>query len=175
MPPKKLRHDSSFARLSPEELAEVDDMLLTGSSYAQVKAWLAERDIECSQTSVAEYYQRHLAPQRHARMRSIAESLATAGKTDGALTDATLAVVRQTVMELALSPKVDSLAIQRLYSLVLRGEALEIARRKLDLLEAREEAMRSVLNNEEGELTLEEQINRARGIFGMPPIAPAAQ
>ena len=69
---KKLRADSTFARLSEEDLAQVDDMLLSGSSYEEERAFMAECGQTCSQTSVADYYHTHILPRKWARQQRIA-------------------------------------------------------------------------------------------------------
>ena len=85
---KKLRADSTFARLSEENLAQVDDMLLSGSSYEDVRAFMAECGLTCSQTSVADYYHTHILPRKWARQQRIARELDAVDTTG--LDDATL-------------------------------------------------------------------------------------
>ena len=87
---KKLRADSTFARLSEEDLAQVDDMLLSGSSYEDVRAYMAECGQTCSQTSVADYYHTHILPRKWARQQRIARELDAVDTTG--LDDATLDV-----------------------------------------------------------------------------------
>ena len=132
---KKLRSDSTFSRLSPEQLAHVDDMLTSGSSYAAVQQFLGDCGQSCSQTSIADYYQTHVAPRKWARQQRIATELAAiecAG-----VDDATLLAVRQATFELAMTPGSDPKHLRMLYDLVLKAQAQQIDARKLALLEAK--------------------------------------
>lgn len=131
---KKLRSDSSFARLSQDDLVQVEDMLSHGDSYVDVQDFMMGRDIKVSQTSIAEYYQLHLRPRLDARRERLAASINETA--DGSeLDDATKMSVKQRLFEMMLDPQVDSLSVQRLYNILIRLELLEQNERKLALLE----------------------------------------
>lgn len=131
---KKLRSDSSFAKLSHDDLALVDDMLMHHASYEDVQSFMLSRDIKVSQTSISEYYQLHLRPRLDARRERLAASINETA--DGSeLDDATKMSVKQRLFEMMLDPQVDSLSVQRLYNILIRLELLEQNERKLALLE----------------------------------------
>ena len=66
----------TFDRLSDEQLAKVDEMLLGGTSYENVLAYMAECGLTCSKTSVADYYYMHILPRKWEHQRwTLAESL----------------------------------------------------------------------------------------------------
>lgn len=132
---KRLRADSTFARLTPDQLARVDELLLSGSGYAEVLQYLGECGQSCSQTSVADYYQTHVAPRKWARQARIATELAALES--GGVDDATLLAVRQATFELAMTPGSDPKHLRMLYDLVLKAQAQQIDARKLALLEAK--------------------------------------
>lgn len=130
---KKLRADSTFARLSEEQLAQVDDLLLSGTSYEDVRAYMAECGLTCSQTSVADYYHTHILPRKWARQQRLAREL-DAVNTSG-LDDATLDAVRARAMELAITPGAEVKHIKALYELVLKAQAQRLDERRVAVLE----------------------------------------
>lgn len=130
---KKLRADSTFARLSEEQLAQVDDMLLSGSSYEEVRVFMAECGRTCSHTSVADYYRTHILPRKWARQQRLAREL-NAVDTSG-LDDTTLAAVRARAMELAITPGAEVKHIKALYELVLKAQAQRLDERRVVMLE----------------------------------------
>lgn len=132
---KKLRADSTFARLKPEQLEAVEELLLGGASYAEVQAHLATLGQTCSQTAISEYYHNHVLPRHWARKARVAEQLG--GIASDGLDEATLAAVRQTTFELAVTPGVDPKHLKMLYDLVLKAQAQRMDERKLKLLEQR--------------------------------------
>lgn len=130
---KKMRADSTFTRLTPEQREEVDEMLLSGTGYAEVKAWLAERGLHCSATSVADYYQNHVVPARWARVN---RRVKQAGKLEAAGADEmTLNELRTLVLEMTLNPAADLKSIKTLYGLVIKGRQLELDARRIAVLE----------------------------------------
>lgn len=131
----KLRADSTFARLAPAELAEVEDMLLGGASYADVQVLLADYGQKCSQTAIAKYYHSRIIPRKWAAQQKVAADLATLGS-EG-VDEATLNAVRQATLELALTPGTDPKSLRTLFDLVLKAQAQRMDERKLKLLEQR--------------------------------------
>lgn len=59
--PKRRKPTGIIIRLSPEIRRTVDDMLLSGCSYKEVKAYLAKNSIGISQTAIGKYYNEYLA------------------------------------------------------------------------------------------------------------------
>lgn len=162
----KLRADSTFARLSAEELAEVDEMLLSGAGYADVQAYLAERDLRCSQTSVADYYQTHVVPQKWARVNKVARNLGTLSA-EGA-DEATLNQLRALTMDMALTPGADLKSIRVLYTLVLKARQLELDDRRIKLLEKKAaQAEKAEQVAKDAAATAEEKELRIKEIFGI--------
>lgn len=163
---KKLRADSTFSRLAPEELAEVDDMLLSGCRYEDVRGWLNERGYTCSQTSVADYYHNHVLPRKWARQQGIARAL-DAVDTQG-LDEVTLDAVRARAMELAITPGAEVKHINTLFGLVLKAQAQRLEERRVTLLErkaaAADEAAAAAADES---LSAEERLEQVRRIFGM--------
>lgn len=163
---KKLRADSTFSRLTPEQLVHIDDLLMSGTGYAEVQQQLAEFGRKCSQTSIADYYQTHVAPRKWARQQRVAAQLS---KLDSeGVDDATLLAVRQATLELALTPGSDPKALRMLYDLVLKAQAQQLETRRIELLEAKarqaEEAEAAAKNES---LNSEEKFQRIREIFGL--------
>lgn len=130
---KKLRGDSSFVRLTAEQRAEVDDLLLAGANYVDVQAFMAEAGVRCSQTSISEYYQNHIVPLKIRRMRKVADGMAELD-TDG-LDEATLAQVRALALDTALTPGANPKQIRMLFELVLKARSLDLENRRVALLE----------------------------------------
>ncbi|MBQ4636765.1 MAG: hypothetical protein IJB64_10070 [Akkermansia sp.] len=163
---KKLRADSTFARLSEEDLAQVDDMLLSGSSYEEVRAFMAECGLTCSQTSVADYYHTHILPRKYARQQRIARALDAVDTTG--LDDATLDAVRARAMELAITPGAEVKHIKALYELVLKAQAQRLDERRVVMLEkkaAAADAAQAAM--QDTALSEEERMDRVRRIFGL--------
>ena len=129
---KKLRADSTFARLTEEQLARVDDLLLSGTSYEDVRAYMAECGLTCSHTSVADYYHTHILPRKWARQQRLAREL-NAVDTTG-LDDATLDAVRARAMELAITPGSEVKHIKALYELVIKAHAQRLDERRVVML-----------------------------------------
>ena len=163
---KKLRPDSTFARLTPEQLAEVDDALLSNASYESVREMLAEWGHKVAQQNVAEYYHRHLAPQKWARQARVAQELREI-PAEG-VDDATLLAVRQATLELALTPGSDPKALRMLYDLVLKAQAQQLDERRLALMEAKaRKAEEAEAAAKDEALTEEERQAKVLAIFGM--------
>ncbi len=133
---KKLRGDSSFAKMSHEDLSFVDDLLFGNASYVDVHEKLLERGIKVSQTSIAEYYQIHLRPRIAARDARVAANVTAAGEGYD-FEEATLQVAKQRVFEMLSMPQLDTLAIKRLLDFTVKSTVLEQNERKLALLEQR--------------------------------------
>lgn len=132
--PRKLNSSSTFAKLTHADRAEVDALLLDGKGYDDVLAFLKERGLTCSRTSVAEYYQRHVLPEHWARKQQIARQLA-ALKGGEEMTAAATNAVRQKVMDLAIQPGADAKMVKMLFTLVLQAQAQELDARRVKLLE----------------------------------------
>ena len=163
---KKLRSDSTFARLTPQQLAEIDDLLMAGTGYAEVQQRLCEYGQSCSQTSIADYYQTHVAPRKWARQQRVASELALLSA-EG-VDDATLLAVRQATLELALTPGSDPKALRMLYDLVLKAQAQQLDERRLKLMEARaRKAEEAEAAAKDEALTEEERQAKVLAIFGM--------
>lgn len=130
---KKMRADSTFVKLSLDEQAELDEMLLRGTGYAEVQGWMAERGLHCSQTSIADYYQNHVVPAKHARLRRTSKNLKdfTAEGVD----EATLNELRAITMDMVLTPGADLKSIRTIYGLVLKGRSIELEARRVAMLE----------------------------------------
>lgn len=163
---KKLRSDSTFARLTTEQLADIDDLLMAGSSYAEVQQRLGEYGQSCSQTSIADYYQTHVAPRKWARQQRVATELAKIKSAD--VDDATLLAVRQATFELALTPGSDPKALRMLYELVLKAQAQQLETRRIELLEAKaRKAEEAEAAAKDESLSSDEKYQRIREIFGL--------
>lgn len=163
---KKMRADSTFTRLTPEQREEVDEMLLSGTGYAEVKAWLAERGLHCSATSVADYYQNHVVPARWARVN---RRVKQAGKLEAAGADEmTLNELRTLVLEMTLNPAADLKSIKTLYGLVIKGRQLELDARRIAMLEKKAEQAAAAENvAKDAAATAEEKEQRIKQIFGI--------
>ena len=133
---RKLHSTSTFARLTAEDRAHIDDLLINGAGYAEILDHLKTRGLHCSITSISEYYQNHVLPEKWARQKRIAAQLATlrGGET---LDTAALNAVRQRVLDLTLTPGSDPKLIRTLYTLLIQAKAQELDARKLALLEAK--------------------------------------
>lgn len=112
---------------------EVDELLLRGAGYEEVQGYLAERGLKCSLTSVADYYQTHVVPQKWARAKKVARDLNKLSL-DGA-DEATLNQLRSLVMDMTLTPGADLKSIRTIYGLVLKGRSLELESRRIAVLE----------------------------------------
>lgn len=163
---KKLRADSTFARLREDELAQVDDMLLAGRSYEAVRAYMAECGHSVSQTSVSDYYSIHVLPRKWARQQRIARALDAVDTTG--LDDATLDAVRARAMELAITPGAEVKHIKALYELVLKAQAQRLDERRIDLLEKKAAAAdAAAAAMKDRTLSAEEKEARIKEIFGL--------
>ncbi len=163
---KKLRADSTFARLSEEQLAQVDDMLLCGSSYEDVRAFMSKCGHSVSQTSVSDYYSIHVLPLKWARQQRIARELDAVDTTG--LDDATLDAVRARAMELAITPGAEVKHIKALYELVLKAQAQRLDERRIDLLEKKAAAAdAAAAAMQDRTLSAEEKEARIKEIFGL--------
>lgn len=132
---RKLRPDSTFARISPDVKDAVDELLLSGGSYRAAQELLAEYSVSLSLASIGDYYTTHLLPVKWARQSKSAAVLdqLDAGDVDAA----THMAVKQRVFELASSPTPDAKQINTLYGLVLKAESLAQADRKIKMLETK--------------------------------------
>lgn len=141
---RKLRPDSTFARISPDVKDAVDELLLSGGSYRAAQELLAEYSVSLSLASIGDYYTTHLLPVKWARQSKSAAVLdqLDAGDVDAA----THMAVKQRVFELASSPTPDAKQINTLYGLVLKAESLAQADRKIRLLEERVAEAKAIAN-----------------------------
>lgn len=130
---KKIRPDSVIGSLDPDVKAEVDEMLLTGSTYKKIQEVLADGGIALSQTSIAQYYQTHLLPSKIAMQNATAKELAMLD-TDG-LDGATISAIKSAVFDLAGRPNCDAKKLTSLFSMVLKAEQLKQDDRRIKLLE----------------------------------------
>ena len=163
---KKLRADSTFARLSEEQLAQVDDLLLSGTSYEDVRAYMAECGLTCSHTSVADYYHTHILPRKWARQQRLAREL-NAVDTSG-LDDATLDAVRARAMELAITPGSEVKHIKALYELVIKAHAQRLDERRVVMLEKKAAAADAAADAvKDKTLSPAEKEARIKEIFGL--------
>lgn len=163
---KKLRSDSTFNRLSENERARVDDMLLAGLSYEEVRSYVAECGHSISRTSVVDYYHAHVWPLKWARQQRLARELEAIDTTG--LDDATLNTLRARAMELAVTPGSDVKHVSTLYNLVLKAQAQHLEERRVSLLEkkaAAADAAQAALRD--STLTDEEKQARVKEIFGL--------
>lgn len=128
---RKLRPDSTFARISPDVKDAVDELLLSGGSYRAAQELLAEYSVSLSLASIGDYYTTHLLPVKWARQSKSAAVLdqLDAGDVDAA----THMAVKQRVFELASSPTPDAKQINTLYGLVLKAEQISQGSKKLAL------------------------------------------
>ena len=163
---KKLRPDSTFSRISATQLAEIDDLLLSGAGYKEVQHLLADAGQKCSLTSIADYYQTHVAPRKWARQQRVASELAKL-ESEG-VDDATLLAVRQATLELALTPGGDAKTLRMLYDLVLKAQAQQLESRRIELLEAKaRKAEETEQDVNTPELSDDEILARVKQRFGM--------
>lgn len=160
----KLRPDSTFAQLEPEQLDAVNAALLGGaSSYTDVSLMLREWGYKLSIQSVGEYYRRHLLPEKWRVNNKTAEVLD--GIDRGNLDDATFTALKQATFDLATSPNGDHDTIIKMFSTVLKGQQFQLDRDKFDLLLRREAQAQDALTDTT--LTAEEKERKMRAIFGM--------
>lgn len=130
---KKLRSDSTFNRLGAGERARVDDMLLSGLGYDEVREYMAGRGHPVSRTSVAEYYHVHIWPRKWARQQRLARELEAVDTTG--MDAATLNALRERAMELAVTPGSEVKHVNTIYNLVLKAQAQRLEGRRVALLE----------------------------------------
>lgn len=163
---RKLRPDSVIGSLDPEVKDQVDEMLLSGQPYRKVQELLAAGEIALSLTSISQYYQSQILPSKIARQNRTAAELNKIA-VDG-LDDATLSAIRSTVFDLASQPGCNAKAIQSLFSLVLKAEALKQDNRRLSLLEQKAAQADAVKETtEDSSLTNEQKTLKIKEIFGL--------
>lgn len=163
---RKTRPDSTIGSLEPDLKDQVDELLLSGSSYRKVQELLAEAGIKLSLTSIGEYYQRQVLPAKIARQNRTAEELNKIA-IEG-IDDATMQALRLTVFDIAASPKPDAKTLNVLMGLVLKAESLKQDDRRLKLLEQRAaQADKAQATASDSKLTEEEKMQKIRAIFGM--------
>lgn len=165
----KLRSDSKLASLSPTRLAEVNEMLLGGSSLEDVRdALLTADEIAISKSALSNYYQTHVYPIRIARANAarlgINEAFADCGDYD----EATRKVLSQSLFDLLVQPELDLNAIRAIGGLVVKGKSQELDDRKLRILEMKaEQADKAKATMESNELSAEEKSDRLKAVFGI--------
>lgn len=138
-PPKKLRADSKLHALSPEERAELGDLLYNGKLTLETGVeWLADHGVTLSMQSLSDYYKLHVLPYKHAHADEVAEALKTISA--GNVTEGAHRAVAQRVFELATTPGGDMELLCDLYKLLLKAEDSKQNERKLKLYEAKAKA-----------------------------------
>lgn len=162
---RKLRPDSTLGSLAPALRAEVDEMLLMGTSYAQVQSWLKDHGVELSKTSIAQYYQSQIVPIKLVRQRHVAADINKINCDN--LDEATANAVRSVVFDLATSPTTDVKALNTLFNLVLKSRKLGLDDRKLRLLEEKAVQADKAKDVAKSALSAEEKADRIKSIFGL--------
>lgn len=145
----KLRSDAKLASLSPTRLAEVNEMLLGGSSLEDVRdALLTADEIAISKSALSNYYQTHVHPIKIARGKAAQEGIREAFAGCDDYDDVTRKVLSQSLFDLLVQPEMDLKAIRAIGGLVVQGKSQELDDRKLKLLEikaAQAEAAKAAL------------------------------
>lgn len=165
-PAKKLRKDSRLHKLTVEERAELDNLLIAGKlTLDEGVAWLAAHGVTLTEQSLSDYYRLHVLPRYHAHMDSVARVLngiSTENVTEGAHR-----AVAQRVFELATDPQAEPKLLIEFYKLLLKAASNDQSDRKLAMMEERERAAMAALSTPEEEETPEQQLAKVKGIFGM--------
>lgn len=160
------RLDSKIGSLAPDLRDEVDEMLLSGESYAKVKQFLEQYGVSISQTSISQYWTIHLQPAKWERQARTAAALDKIE--DDALDTATLLAIKNQVYDLSTKSKFNVKDVKILFDLLLKAEKLSQDSRKLKLLEqkaAQADAAKATLENDA--MTEEEKIRQIRFHFGL--------
>lgn len=164
--------------LPEEEIRQICEWLLTpGLSYAKVRKLCdKELGVSPSDSQLSRFYQRYVAAEVLRRRRqavSTAEEIAQEMATNpGEWDSATIDLVKQKAFEVASSPMAASKDVKALLSLVLKAhdqelkrEQVEVAKRKLALLEKREADAKDTLSD--GSLSLKQREAKMKQIFGI--------
>lgn len=160
----KLRPDSTFSRIPDELRDEVNAALLDGAhSYADVREILANAGVKLSIQQIGEYYRRHLLQEKWRTQEKTAAVLESCQAEN--VDAATHLAVKQATFELATAPQADPAAIAKMYSLLLKANQLDIDRRKLEMMEAREARLKETVTD--NTMTTEEKQTRIRELFGL--------
>jgi hypothetical protein len=175
---KKPRADAKLLNLPEEQQAQLAEWLLGGMPYHSAReAVRKEFGVEVrSLSAFSVFYSEVCRPQllrRRAMAATTADEIAAEAEKSPAQFDrATVDAIRQKAFELAISPMSSPADVKALFMLLqksrdqdLKVEGLEIARRRLDILERRESQSKDVLTNTA--LSPEEKAARMKQIFGL--------
>lgn len=130
----KPRGDSKLDSLKPESrVLELRDLLLSGATYAEAKAWLLET---CQETTTGDalmrFWRRHCQPIRDDERKLAA--VKAEGIVDGAgRTDwnaGTLELVKQVSFEMMSGQVTDPKTAEKFIKLILKADAQDAAREK---------------------------------------------
>lgn len=168
-PEKKPRADSKLDSLTPESrVLELRDMLLSGASQRDCRAWLAGTcGVTTTGDALTRFWKRHCAPiLREGRQLAAvkAESIiGDAGRTDW--NTGTMELVKQVSFEMMSGQKIDAATAEKFIKLILKADAQDMDRTKLALLEAKAKQADSAKDVLAGKLSPEEQTRRLREIL----------
>lgn len=161
---EKLRPDSTFSRMPDDVRDEINAALLDNKhTYTEVRDLMAEMGYKISIQQIGEYYRRKLLPQK---WRSLDKTAAILDGIKSQNVDAaTHAAVKHATLELATAPNADPKNVAKMYALVLKSNQLEIDKRKLEMLEAREARLKETIQDTTA--TTEEKEARIKELFGL--------
>lgn len=147
---KKLRADSKLAGLTAEQLEELNRMLMAGScTLEDACGWLEARGVVMTPQALSKYYRRRVLPERWRYTQEAAAALNAVNADDVA--PAAHRAIAARVFELATGPcAVDVKELAELYKLMIAGETVQQAERKLTLTErkaAQADAVREQLES----------------------------
>ncbi len=159
----KLRPESTFAQLTPEQLDTVNAALLSNTKYIKVKEMLEQFGYKLSIQSIGNYYRTHLLAEKWRANDKTAEVLDCIER--GKLDNATFVALKQAAFDLLTTPDGDLKTANKMVATILKGQQLELDRDKFNLLLRREAATQSALSDTT--LTAEDKERKIRAIFGM--------
>lgn len=146
---KKPRPDAKLLGLSEAQQMQLSDWMLTpGLSYAKIKALIkADFGVSTSAAALSCYYTQFVSQEllrRRARIVSVCDQFTSeAQRSPGTMDRATIDAIAQKAFELSISPGADPDDLQKMMTLILKardqdlkGEALKLQTRRLELLEA---------------------------------------
>ncbi len=166
-----------LTELDEAQQAQLADWLLSGMPYHQARELVSkEFGVSVALSSFTSFWQECCAPElirRRSRAKETADSIAAeASRQPGKFDAATIDALKQKAFELATSPGADPKNVKAIFSLVLKandqhikGQELDLAKRKMALLEKREADTKTTLTDQA--LTPEQKQERIRAIFGM--------
>ena len=174
---RKPRSDSKLLALPEEQQAQLAEWLLSAVPYHKAKA-LVEKEfhVTTSLAALSAFWDEVCTPALLARRQqavTTADEIAEEARIKpGNFDRATIDAIKQKAFELAVSPLARASDVKSLFMLItknrdqdLKGEQIEIARRRLILLEQKTSQARKALGD--ATLTAPQREAKMREIFGM--------